>query len=148
MNIEVTRDGKIYVDGVLKNPKPNCRGYIRYNYRGKSINIHRLVAEKYIPNPHNKEEVNHINGNKADNRVENLEWVTRGENRKHAFNFLGHKKSYGRRKLDDQKAREIKNMYETGNYSMKELSIIFGLKSKSTICDIIKNKTYKTSIFC
>ena len=65
--------------------KPN--GYVKVDLRHcgelSSRNVHRLVAEAFIPNPEGKTDVNHINGNKLDNRVENLEWCTRAENMLH-----------------------------------------------------------------
>lgn len=80
--------------GRIKNPygriiKANYKeGYMQVGLRNedgvKQKRLHRLVAKAFIPNPENKEQVNHINGNKSDNRVENLEWVTNFENRLHA----------------------------------------------------------------
>lgn len=65
----------------------NNRGYrqVGAGYHGSTQLVHRMVAETWIPNPNNYEEVNHINGNKDDNRAENLEWVTPSENIRHAY---------------------------------------------------------------
>ena len=77
-----TTKGKILV------AEKNHRGYYRVgltkNNKQKHFSIHRLVAEVFIPNPQNKPQVNHIDGNKQNNSVENLEWVTHSENMKHA----------------------------------------------------------------
>lgn len=85
-NYYITEDGKClnsqtnkYLKGQISNS-----GYLNFNLTlstGKRrLYAHRLVAEAYIPNPDNKPEVNHLNGNKLDNRIENLEWTTRAEN--------------------------------------------------------------------
>ena len=64
-------------------------GLIHKTGKQKSVQVHRLIAKVFIPNPENKPCVNHKNGKKDDNRVENLEWVTVSENTKHAFRVLG-----------------------------------------------------------
>jgi hypothetical protein len=67
----------------------NSAGYIivqlRSNGKRKVVLLHRLVAEAYIPNPHNKPTVNHIDGNKLNNAVNNLEWMTMAEQNEHAI---------------------------------------------------------------
>lgn len=78
----VTKNGKI-----LKGF--NNKGYRRLSLNRNGIaikySIHRLVAAAFIPNIENKKEVNHINGIKDDNRVENLEWATQSENMQHGY---------------------------------------------------------------
>ena len=68
----------------------NSKGYPKVmlsngNQKRKYFSIHRLVAQAYIPNLFNKPQINHKNGIKTDNRIENLEWVTQSENIIHAI---------------------------------------------------------------
>lgn len=83
-------NGRIYNKrGVKIQPALDAYGYLRCTFSNKgkrqSVYVHRLVAMAYIPNPENKPTVNHINGNKTDNRVENLEWATQHEQKAHAI---------------------------------------------------------------
>lgn len=76
-------DEKIYSLSVGSNGYQTVNLY--NNGFRKGYTVHRLVAMHFIPNPENKRCVNHINGDKTDNRVLNLEWATHSENNKHAF---------------------------------------------------------------
>lgn len=82
---------KFYKEHILKPTV--SRGYyvvsLCKNCKVKTQQIHRLVASAFISNPQRKEQVNHKNGIRNDNRVENLEWVTNTENQRHSFQVLG-----------------------------------------------------------
>lgn len=114
-------------------------------YNGKKrihLKIHRIVAEHFIPNPNNYECVNHINGNKNDNRAENLEWCSYSYNTQHAIR-TGLIKNIGEgcrlHKLTKEQASFIKN---DSKLSYTELSKIFKV-TKQSIYYIKKGKSWK-----
>ena len=82
----VTVDGKVFSLHTMRFLKlhKNDNGYFRVKLDGKLHYIHRVVAETYIPNPEKKATVNHMDGDKHNNMLCNLEWATRSENVQHA----------------------------------------------------------------
>ena len=74
------RRGKILLPKLEKNNGNNFYAAIRIGHAGQYVRVHRLVAEAFIENPEDKSEVDHINRDSLDNRVENLRWVTKSEN--------------------------------------------------------------------
>ena len=130
----VSKSGKVYSlprrGRKLKQLKPAdnmLAGYLRVsltkNGRTKLTYIHRVVALTYIPNPQNKEMVNHIDADKTNNNLSNLEWVTSMENHTHAFE-LG---LYPNRIIHPSKKPEIYAMVRQG-IPISKVAEMYGLK--------------------
>jgi hypothetical protein len=86
---EISSKGRISNYRKILNPFVNNSGYLVIDLKVNGIRykklMHRLVAEAFLNNPFNKKEVNHKDGNKLNNSIDNLEWVTSSENKKHAL---------------------------------------------------------------
>ncbi len=127
----------------LRKQQHNSDDYLENGIEGMGRKpVHRLVAIAFIPNPENKPQVNHISGNKFDNRVENLEWSTAKDNVNHAIQMglrtVG--EYHGFAKLKEKEVLEIKQLYKDG-LSINKIRKMFGVSHK-TIGNIIKRRTW------
>ena len=122
-------------------------GYRELILNGKNHRVHRLVAEAFIPNPNGFREVNHIDGNKQNNSVKNLEWVTHSENMIHAYQTGLEQPRCGEQhhahKLTEDAVKYIKQLYVKRD---KEFGAVALAKKfnvdRTTIHDIVRGKTW------
>jgi hypothetical protein len=161
-NYKVDKYGSVFgLNGKELKPATDKKGYLRV---GLTINkklctkkVHRLVAIEFIPNPLNKPCVNHIDGNKKNNNVTNLEWVTYKENTEHAiknnlFYFNTSDQSVnkilkkgslnGNALLNEDLVLQIRSKYKPRIYTIAMLALEYNVKA-SCIKDVISRKSWK-----
>ena len=121
--IEVSNFGEVKSHGKIIKGEITSGGYCRVHISHKGVQykflVHRLVAEAFILNPNRLPEVNHIDGNKQNNSVDNLEWCTRSQNTSHAFktglrNYNGCKNPHS--KLTQSDVETIRRIYVRGKH--------------------------------
>ena len=115
--VKSLRDNKgNYREKIIKS-RPSKNGYIIINLskngKAKTFKIHRLVSIHFIPNPENKPQVNHKDGNKLNNSVSNLEWVTASENSLHATHITKENKLPSGYKFSEETCRKRREYYKT-----------------------------------
>jgi hypothetical protein len=143
-------NGKVYFLSKEKfiYPRVDNRGYLYISLRNngieKKFRIHRLIAKHFLPSYDESKTINHIDGNKNNNLIENLECITLKENIQHAVNNKLH--AYGKKqynsKLNDELVKEIRNKYIPRKITIKQLSNIYNV-SEQVIFDVIHYNTWK-----
>lgn len=140
---EVSNFGRIRNSKTKKIRKTSNskRGYPVFsawiNGKRKLINVHKCVAVEFIPNPKDLPQVNHIDGNKENNHIENLEWCTARENNIHARE-TGLHKSNGDKSVTQIKNGEIIAIYKSASQAAKETGL-----SRSGICHVCNHYVTK-----
>lgn len=149
-----SKSGYIKVEGKVLKPYPTKKGYLHVDMstldgKRKSELVHRLVAKEFIPNPKNYPQVNHINGLKDDNRVENLEWCDNSMNQLHAYKM-------GLNKPSEKAGKPKKPVYQIDKYtgeiiaefpSIAEAGKTLGMKNPSNISLVCTNKRISSGGF-
>lgn len=125
-------------DRVSKAGKGVGGGYRRVTLNCGTYLVHRLVALMFIPNPENHEDVNHIDGNRANCDVSNLEWVSKSNNQKHAYAVIGRVRKC---KVSDKEKLEIYNLRNNNNLPLREIADLYGINFR-TVSEIARGKRF------
>lgn len=154
---EIGEDGKVRsihgrwgVGKVLKT-RINRHGYEQINLwdvdKMKTVTLHRLVATAFLGNPDNLPQINHKDGNKENNHVGNLEWISQAGNQQHARRtglYKNQRRGEGvwLSKLDESKVKEIRQKYVPRLYGFRKLAIEYGVDYRA-IWSVIHRETWR-----
>lgn len=133
---------RLPIKGRILKPRIDSWGRQCVEVCGTNKRVHRLVALTFIPNPDNKPQINHIDSNPSNNKIDNLEWCTRSENMLHAFRFGFHShegERHNRRKLSKDDVIYIRSHPEIkASLLAKQYNVTI-----QNIYDIRKNRIWK-----
>ena len=138
--------GDRYMNGIIlcqEEQKPPLGNYLRVRvsvaHKPKNLRVHRLVAKAFIPNPNNYPDVNHIDNDPTNNRVENLEWTTPKLNEQHKIK-QGRNSKVGITAMIESNKKPVVGIDAEGNReyynSAKEASKAMGLKNATNISNV------------
>lgn len=150
-----TRNTTRELPEIILSPKVGTSGYLEVTLNtptySKTKRIHRLIAEHFLPLVEDKNVINHKDGNKLNNSISNLEWVTQAENAKHAFDTGLNKSSvlsgskgskHPNTVLTEKLVLKIRNSHSVIR-SIKNLVILYPEITKSTLGKIVYRQTWK-----
>jgi len=158
----VTTDGTVYTMGIKggsnihrQKLRPNGHGYLRASINRHDEYVHRIVAKCFIPNPNGYDEVNHRDGIKSHNSADNLEWCTRSENNRHAFQTglrsydelrkMARMPRFSKRRLTPNQVCKVRHLIINGT-SCSAIARLFHC-SRSVIDGIHNLKTYREEFY-
>lgn len=123
-----------------------CQVHLNKDGNGCSKEVHRLIAKTFIENKYDLPEVNHIDCDKTNNSVDNLEWVSREDNTKHAMehDLKPHGDRHKSSKLRQSQVDWIRKNFDSNNkkYNTKSMAERFGV-SRCTIRRVVLNQSWK-----
>lgn len=158
---QVDTNGNVYSkQGKIMKPSINHNGYLvvnfYHNHIRKGFGVHTLVATTFIEHKNYENQVNHKDGNKQNNNVENLEWVTPKENIQHSINILGYnkiginnpnaKKIFGYDKNTNELKYKFNSLADAARYFTKEGKNFRYIQN--IICQVANNKNKKSYKGC